>query len=129
MTKPERELIYARECLKKAHERIAALENLREFAPERRGLVGINEALGVALERERQRIAELEAEQDKANENHELAELHLSQSHERERVLREALEGLCDYCGPPPVLYEEQWKEAMRKANAALAADREKTQP
>jgi len=68
-------------------------------------LAGFGEVLPSPLERDlaaaRQRIAALEADRDR---------------------LREALDGLCDYCGPPPVLYEEQWKEAMAKANAVLAA-------
>ena len=45
---------------------------------------------------------------------------------EKVRVLREALENLCDeQNGPPLCTREAEWKEAMDKADAALAATKE----
>ena len=53
-------------------------------------------------------------------------ETKLAASRERVRVLREALENLRDeQNGAPLCTRETQWKEAMDKADAALAATKE----
>jgi hypothetical protein len=47
----------------------------------------------------------------------------LTAEREKVRVLRSALENLCDeQNGAPLITREEEWKQAMDKADAALAA-------
>jgi hypothetical protein len=55
-------------------------------------------------------------------------EMRLTAERERVRVLREALDNLRDeQNGAPLCTREEEWKEAMEKADAALAATELKT--
>jgi hypothetical protein len=56
------------------------------------------------------------------------AERELTAEREKVRVLREALDNLRDeQNGAPLCTREEEWKEAMEKADAALAATKEGT--
>ena len=55
-----------------------------------------------------------------------MVEKRIAAEREKVRVLREALENLCDeQNGAPLCTRETEWKEAMDKADAALAATKE----
>ena len=68
-------------------------------------------------------ISDLEAKLSLASEREFYIKAENARLRERSRVLREALENLCDeQNGPPLCTREEEWKQAMEKADAALAA-------